>query len=103
LAGTRHDNAAFVGEGDELGAVAAAEFAQGPAEVGLGGERADDEAPGDVGVAEADSDEADDLLFASVSSSSSAGLRRGSGRAANWAISRLVTEGASRASPAMEK
>jgi hypothetical protein len=45
------DQPALVGEGDERGAVATVEFAQDVADVGLCGERADDEPPGDLGVA----------------------------------------------------
>jgi hypothetical protein len=45
------DESSFVGEGDELGAIVAVEFGEDAADVRLGGERADEEAPGDVGVA----------------------------------------------------
>jgi hypothetical protein len=43
-----------------LGAVVAVEFGEDSTDVGLGGEWADDEAAGDVGVAEAGGDEAED-------------------------------------------
>src|SRR5437879_6145226 len=58
------DQPGLIGECDERGAVAAVEFAQDVADVGLCGERADDEPPGDLGVAEALGDEAEDLAFA---------------------------------------
>ena len=58
------DEAAFVGEGDELGAVAAAELAQSPADVRLRGQGADHEAAGDLGVGQTASDEAQDLALA---------------------------------------
>src|SRR5690606_2443296 len=37
--------AGLVGQDDQLGAVAGAQFHHGPADVGLGGERTDDETP----------------------------------------------------------
>jgi hypothetical protein len=57
------DEAVLVGQGDQLCAVAGAEFGHGAADVGLGGGVADGEGGGDVGVAQAVRDESDDLPF----------------------------------------
>jgi len=60
----RSDEPTLVGEGHERGAVAAAELAQDVADVGLRGERADHQAAGDLGVAEAAGDQLSDLALA---------------------------------------
>jgi hypothetical protein len=52
------------GERDELRAVVGAELEHRAADVGLGRGRADDQPLGDVGVAETERDERDDLAFA---------------------------------------
>jgi hypothetical protein len=52
------------GERDQLAAVVGAELAHRAADVGLGCGGADNEPLGDVGVAEAERDERDDLAFA---------------------------------------
>ena len=62
--GARCDEAGLVGERDELGAVVAVELGEDASDVGLGGERADDELAGDVGVAEAGGYQPEDLAFA---------------------------------------
>jgi hypothetical protein len=54
----------LVGERDEAGAVVAVELAQDVADVALGGQGADDEPAGDLGVAEAAGDEQQDVVFA---------------------------------------
>jgi hypothetical protein len=51
-------------QGDQLCAVAGAEFGHGAADVGLGGGVADGEFGGDLGVAQAVGDESDDLPLA---------------------------------------
>src|SRR5919107_791801 len=58
------DQAGFVGEDDELGAVAGVELGHGPVDVGLGGHRADHHAVGDLGVGQALGDQGDGLAFA---------------------------------------
>src|SRR4029453_3076204 len=61
LAGAGGDEPGLVGEGDELGAVVAVELGEDASDVGLGGERADHQPAGDVGVAEAGGDKLEDL------------------------------------------
>jgi hypothetical protein len=58
------DEASLVSEGDERGAVVAVELAQDVVDVGLCGQRADDEAAGDLGVAESACDVGQYLAFA---------------------------------------
>jgi hypothetical protein len=60
----RSDEARFVGDGHERGAVAAAELAQDVADVRLGRERADDESSRDLVVREAFGHEPRDLALA---------------------------------------
>jgi hypothetical protein len=60
----RPDEAGFVGERYELGAVVAAELGEHTGDMGLGGERADHEPRGDLGVAEACGDQPQDLALA---------------------------------------
>jgi len=64
MTGAWRDKAGFVGEGDELGAVAAGQLAEDAADVRLGGQRADHEPPRDFVVGQAGGDEAEDLVFA---------------------------------------
>jgi len=64
------------------------------------GSRRVDQAAGEVGVAEAGGCEAEALAFSLGEFGELPGGVWGSGRAASSAISRLVIEGASRASPA---
>jgi hypothetical protein len=52
------------GERDELGAVVGAELEHRAADVGLGRGGTDDQPLGDVGFAETERDERDDLAFA---------------------------------------
>src|SRR4029450_9222895 len=58
------DQAGLVGEHDQLGPVAGAELAHGPADVGLGRCRADDQLGGDLVVGQAGRDQAHDLALA---------------------------------------
>src|SRR5262249_18803138 len=60
----RGDDASLVSEVDELGAVAAAELAEDPADVRLRGQPADHEPRRDLFVGEAGGDETQDLAFA---------------------------------------
>src|SRR5215211_213735 len=62
--GSGLDQAALVGDHDELGAVAGAELEQDAADVGLGGGGADDQPFGDLLVAEAGGDQGQHLAFA---------------------------------------
>src|SRR6185436_18774733 len=60
----RHHEPALVGDHHELGAVARAELHEQPRDVGLRGERGDDELVGDLAVAEAGADEPEHLALA---------------------------------------
>jgi hypothetical protein len=75
----------LVGEHDELGAVADGEFGHGPADVGLGGERAHDEPGGDLLVGEP--------AWGDRRARSSAGLESGRPRSVGTDADALQLEG----------
>ena len=58
------DEAVLVGDGDESGAVMAVELAQDVADVALRGQRADDELPRDLGIAQPTGDKDEDVALA---------------------------------------
>jgi len=58
------DEAVFVGDGDEGGAVVAVELVQDVADMAFCGQWADDELPGDLSVAEPAGDEDEDVALA---------------------------------------
>jgi hypothetical protein len=100
LADARRDEAAFIGEGDELRAVVAVELGEDTSDVRFGGEGADDEGPAISALLRPAATSCRISRSRSVSSANAQAAFGGVGRAARSAISRLVTEGASMASPA---
>ena len=94
------DQVGLVGEDDQLGAVPRAELGHRPGGVGLDGGQADVVLPGDLRVGQPRRDQADRLAFPGGQLVQPRTGRASLVRAANSAISSLVTVGESADSPA---